>query len=118
LKYLLFVDETPLVSPTKGTSDFANWFESLGPKDKQGRSLRQFDLQTRVFRYPCSYMIYSEAFSSLPREAKLVLYRRLWKVLQGEDDNPEFQKIPVASREAILQILIETKADLPRYWTL
>jgi hypothetical protein len=63
-------------------------------------------------------MIYSEAFSSLPREAKLVLYRRLWKILQGEDDNPEFQKIPVASREAILQILIETKADLPRYWTL
>jgi hypothetical protein len=118
LKYLLFVDETPLVSPTKGTSDFANWFESQGPKDNQGRSLRQFDLQTRVFRYPCSYMIYSEAFSSLPREAKLVLYRRLWKILQGEDDNPEFQKIPVASREAILQILIETKADLPRYWTL
>lgn len=118
LKYLLFVDETRLVSPIKGTSDFTKWFDRQGPKDKQGRSLRQFDLQTHLFRYPCSYMIYSEAFGSLPREAKLLLYRRLWKILHGEDDNPEFQGIPAASREAILQILIETKSDLPRYWTL
>jgi hypothetical protein len=66
LKYLLFIDAAPLNSPIKGTSGFAEQFEQLGPKDKQGRSLRQFDLGTRLFKYPCSYLIYSEAFDALP----------------------------------------------------
>ena len=118
LKYLLFVEETPFVSPINGPSDFARRFESQGPTDKQGRSLRQFDLQTRLFKYPCSYMIYSEAFDSLPREMKLMLYSRLWKILSGTDSDPAFQKIPEETKRAIRDILIETKPDIPRYWTL
>jgi len=118
LKYLLFVEETPLVSPINGPSGFAQWFESQGPTDKQGRSLRQFDLQTRLFKYPCSYMIYSKAFDQLPREMKLMLYSRLWKILSGTDSDPAFQKIPEETKRAIRDILIETKPDIPRYWTL
>jgi len=118
LKYLLFVEETPLASPINGPSGFTQWFESQGPTDKQGRSLRQFDLQTRLFKYPCSYMIYSEAFDSLPREMKLMIYHRLWKILSGTDSDPAFQQIPEETRRAIRDILIETKPDIPRYWTL
>lgn len=118
LKYLLFTDEAPLRSPVRGVSDFAKGFESQGPKDRRGRSLRQFDLQTRLFKYPCSYLIYTEAFDSLPREVKLHLYRRLWKILHGEDDDPQFQKIDAPSRQAILEILSETKSGLPVYWTM
>jgi hypothetical protein len=118
LKYLLFVEETPLVSPINGPSGFAQWFESQGPIDKQGRSLRQFDLKTRLFKYSCSYMIYSEAFDNLPREMKLTLYHRLWKILSGTDSDPAFQKIPEETKRAIRDILIETKPDIPRYWTL
>ena len=68
--YLLFIDEAPLPGPVQGVSGFAQKFASEGPSDSRGRNLRQFDLQTRIFRYPCSYMIYSKAFDSLPEPAK------------------------------------------------
>ena len=50
--YLLFVDEAPLVGPMKGSSGFAEAFTAQGPRDGQGRSLRDLDLQRRLFRYP------------------------------------------------------------------
>src|SRR5437763_14352468 len=53
-QYTLFSDETKLTSPIKGTSGFAAEFEKRGPRDSKGRSLYQFDLKTRMFRYPCS----------------------------------------------------------------
>lgn len=118
LKYLLFTEEAPLSGRIRGASDFTKWFETQGPKDSQGRSLRQFDLQTCLFKYPCSYMIYLEAFDNLPRDVKLMIYHRLWKILTGEDTTPEFQKIPAATRQTILQILTETKPDVPLYWKL
>lgn len=118
LKYLLFIEEAPLVSPVRGVSDFTAWFEGQGPRDSQGRSLRQFDLQTRLFKYPCSYLIYSPEFESIPRTTKLHLYRRLWTILAGEDQDPAFQKLPEETRLAIREILTETKRNLPLYWTL
>ena len=76
--YLLFVDEAPLDVPAngkiRGSSGFAEEFSARGPRDSQGRSLRQFDLQRRLMRYPCSYMIYSEAFDALPDEARGAIY--------------------------------------------
>jgi hypothetical protein len=116
LKYLLFTEEVPLTAPVHGTSAFAQWFESHGPKDKSGRSLRQLDLQTRLFKFPCSYVIYSPAFQALPKAAKLHLWRRLWQVLSGEDKSPEFHQIPVETKQTIQQILIETYSDLPAFW--
>ncbi len=52
--YLLFVDEEPLTAPMKGTSGFAELFASQGPTDRQGRSLRHLDLQSRLLRYPAA----------------------------------------------------------------
>jgi hypothetical protein len=118
VKYLLFADEVTLNSSIQGNAAFITWFENQGPKDKQGRSLRQLDLKTRLLKYPCSYMIYSEAFGALPREARLHLYRRLWKILNGEDTDTAFQRIPAAAKRAILEILIDTKADVPIDWKL
>ena len=66
VKYMLFVDEAPLSEPVRGTTSFAKDFTARGPRDHQGRSLRDFDLKTRLFRYPCSYLIYSKAFDALP----------------------------------------------------
>lgn len=118
LRYLLFADEAPLTAPIKAKAEFAQWFESQGPKDKQGRSLREFDLKTRTFKYPCSYLIYSEAFDKLPPDMKLHLYHRLWEILAGEDKSPEYQGIPAETKQAIREILTETKADLPLFWRL
>lgn len=114
LKYLLFTEETELTESVNGTSEFAKEFAALGPKDSKGRSLREFDLRTRLFKYPCSYLIYSEAFDELPAALKEVIYKRLFDILNGKDK--EFESIQPQTRLAILEILRETKSGLPAYW--
>lgn len=70
VSHLMFTDELQLESSIQGTSSFQKDFQALGPFDGQQRSLRQFDLQTRLFKYPCSYMIYSKTFGELPSEIR------------------------------------------------
>jgi hypothetical protein len=84
--YLLFVDEAPLAAPVRGISKFAEVFGAAGPRDGKGRSLRELDLQTRLFKYRCSYMIYSPAFDALPDEARRALYARMHDVLKERAD--------------------------------
>ena len=83
--YLLFIDEMPLPGRIESGSSFAQIFASFGPRDSRGRSLRQLDLNTRLLRYPCSYMIYSEAFDHLPAEVRDAIYARAWQILSGEE---------------------------------
>jgi hypothetical protein len=116
VQYLLFCEEAPLKEAVSGTSAFAEEFAARGPFDSRGRSLRQFDLRTRMFRYPLSYLVYSRAFDGLPGEAKERVYLRLWEVLTGKDRSREFAHLSAADRQAVLEILRETKKDLPAYW--
>jgi hypothetical protein len=118
VQYLLFSGETRLESPIKGTSNFAKEFASQGPRDHRGRSLRQFDLTHRMFLYPCSYLIYSDSFDHLPRPALQRIYKRLWEVLTGRDQSPAFAHLSAADRQAILEILIDTKTGLPHYFSI
>ena len=117
VRYLLFAEEAPMTSPIRGSSAFAARFAKLGPRDAKGRSLRDFDLQTRLFKYPCSYLIYSDAFEQLPPKLKERIYERLLEVLSDEDTSPAFEKISTDSRQAIREILVATKKDLPARWT-
>ena len=110
---LLMLDETPLAGQVKGSSGFAEWFTAQGPRDKQGRSLRELDLRTRLFKYPLSFLIYSEPFDGLPATARQAVYERLSEVLSGRDTRKITQHLSAADRLAIVQILRETKPDLP-----
>lgn len=110
--YLLFVDEAPLHG-VRGTSGFAERFSALGPRDGKGRSLRDLDLERRLLRYPCSYMIYSEAFDGLAPAAKDAMYRRMWRVLSGAETAAKYAKLSASDRRAVVEILRETKKDLP-----
>src|SRR5260370_40962561 len=83
--YLLFVGEAPLRGRVQSTSGFAEQFAQRGPFDGRGRSLRQLDLERRLMRYPCSYMIYSPVFDALPARPREAIYRRLWQILSGTD---------------------------------
>jgi len=116
VRYLLFTDEARLDSTVAGNTTFTDDFAARGPFDSQGRSLRQFDLKTRIFKYPCSYLIYSETFDAIPALAKEYVYRRLFEVLSGRDQSPEFQSLSPSDRRAILEILVETKPGLPAEW--
>jgi len=113
LRYLLFTNEAPLDAEITGTSGFAEEFSARGPRDSRGRSLRDFDLRTRIFKYPCSYLIYSEDFDALPSPAKEYVYRRLFEILTARDQSPDFAKLTSQDRQAILEILLATKPGFP-----
>ncbi len=114
--YLLFIDEAPLAGKVEGSSGFAETFGARGPHDSKGRSLRQFDLERRLMRYPCSYMIYSEAFDGLPADLKAAIYRRTWQILSGQETGTRYARLSLRDRKAVVDILRETKHGLPVYF--
>ncbi len=116
--YLLFVDEAPLPGPVSSDSTFAATFAKRGPRDMKGRSLHDLDLRTRLLRYPCSFLIYSKQFDALPVQARQAVYARMWAVLSGADPDPRYARMSAADREAIVEILGETRQDLPQYFSL
>jgi len=114
--YMLYIDEAPLPGKFESTSGFQTQFSASGPRDSQGRSLRQLDLETRLMKYPCSYMIYSPAFDGLPAATKDAFYARVWAVLSGKDTSRKYAKLTPELRAAIVSILLETKQGIPDYF--
>jgi hypothetical protein len=114
--YMLFANEARINHPISGVSTFTKTFPERGPRDKKGRSLRDFDLQTRMFRYPLSYMIYTPAFDSLPDIARDAVCRRLYEILSGKETGMRYARLSAADRQTILEILKDTKSNLPPYY--
>ena len=110
LEYMLFSEELPLKSEVKGTSTFARTFADRGPRDRKGRSLRELDLKTRLFKYPCSYLIESDSFKQLPKEASDYIQKRLVEILNDKDKSEKFKHLSESDRKNILEILSDTKA--------
>jgi hypothetical protein len=111
---MLFVDAARFTTPLRGNSGFAKSFEARGPHDAQGRSLREFDLDTRLFKYPLSFLVYSEGFDFLPAPAREYVYRRFDEILTGRDASAAFSNLSPIERRAILEILRATKPDFAR----
>jgi hypothetical protein len=111
VKAMLFAGEARLTSPVVGTTTFTTEFAAQGPRDRKGRSLRDFDLQHRLFRYPLSYLIYSDSFNALPPPVKQYVYRRVREVLDGQAKDSEFSDLSTNDGAAILAILEDTKPD-------
>jgi hypothetical protein len=103
--YFLFVDEAKLAAPLRGVSPFAATFSVSGPRDRLGRSLRELDLRTRLFKYRCSYMIYSPAFDALPEQARAAVFAGMRSRLHDadtiailNDTKPGFATAPMGPR--------------------
>lgn len=116
VRYLLFSEEARLTDKIAGTSTFAVEFVKQGPQDRKGRSLREFDLKRRLFKYPCSYLVYSKSFAQLPKPMKDHVYRQMYDVLTGHLQDEDFGHLTAGDRQAILEILRDTLKDLPDYW--
>lgn len=110
---LLMVEEAPISEKIEGTAGYAEVFQKAGPRDSKGRSLRDLDMTRRMFRYPCSYLIYSPSFDGLPDEVKSYVWDRLKEVLTGQDTDGKFAHLSPEDRRNILEILVETKQDAP-----
>jgi hypothetical protein len=115
VRYMLFLDEPAIDEPVAGTSPFAAEFSTPGPRDRLGRSLRDLDLNRRLFKYPCSYLIYSEAFNALPDSIKGRVYRQLFEILTARNRNIDYA-MTARDRKNLFEILRDTKPDLPAYW--
>jgi hypothetical protein len=61
-------------------------------------------------------MIYSDAFDGLPVAARDAVYRRMYAVLSGAEQTPRYSRLSPSDRRAIIDILHETKHDLPAYF--
>ncbi len=116
LKYMLYTDEALLDAPVKGSSRFAEEFAAQGPRDHLKRSLRDLDLTRRMFRYPCSFLIYGTEFDALPAVVRERVLRRLWEVLSGADQTAVYARLTAEDRRAVYEILLDTRRDLPGYW--
>ncbi len=108
---MLFAQEAPLDAPVRGTTTFAADFAKLGPFDAKGRTLREFDLRTRLFRYPMSFLVYSESFDALPDVARRMVYRRLHAVLSEANPRAPFTRLTPSDQQAIREILTATKPE-------
>ena len=116
VKYFLFIDEPELDNPILGSAAFENWFTKQGASDDHGRSLREFDLETRLFRYRLSYLIDTAAFDNLPNVARKQIFERIYAILSAEVPEQPFDKLPRSERRAIIEIVKATKSRLPLVW--
>lgn len=112
LDSLFMAHEAPLTDTVAGTSGFKEHFEQQGPRDAQGRSLRELDLQTRTFRHPLSYLIYSDAIKALPDPVRSRLYAQVRAVLQQEADAVDYPHLNADQRAAITGILRDTLPEV------
>jgi len=108
IRGMFFVWESGLEAPIAGNTSFAQDFAKVGPHDRQGRTLRGLDLNKRLFRYPLSYLVYSEQFNALQAPAKEQFFRRVREILGGQEKSRDFAHLSDADRQAILEILTET----------
>lgn len=108
VRAMLMIDAIELSAPIAGSSGFAEHFESLGPFDSRGRSLRQLDLESRLFRHPLSYLIYSDGFAALGPEVSNVVFDHLRSILEATPEQDGFTGLSVSDRASIAAILTET----------
>ncbi len=111
---MLFADAAVFTSQITGNSGFDKWLTARGPRDKRGRSLRELDLKTRLFRYPLSYLVYSEGFDALPEQAKTYIYGRFKEILEGRTTEEKFAYLSADDRKAVKEILTATKPDFAK----
>ncbi len=102
---LLFHREAPLKGPIQGSSSFASDFGRNATRDSAGRSLRDFDLSTRLMRYPCSWLILDPSWDTLPPEVGDLVRTKLHAVLTGAPAFDRFVRLSLARRGEILELL-------------
>ena len=95
---------------------FAAAYAKTRKPDAKGRSLRDLDLRTRLFRYRCSPLIYSQSFATLPKELHDIVLLRLSSGLRAFPPSPSFGHLAEDERVAIHEILTATLPDLPKGW--
>jgi hypothetical protein len=113
LDALLFKDEAALPDDgIEGRHDFQTDFAANSPKSQDGRSLKDFQLLNRLFKYRCSFMIYSITFQNLIPPLKETVISHLDTILAGQDISGRYNHLTDSERTHIRRILTDTLPDL------
>jgi hypothetical protein len=116
-RYILFANEAPL--PAKGIEgdpDFIRDFLKNQIVSPSGQSLKEFDLRTRLFKYRCTYMLYTDSWKEAPQYLKDRVYLQMAQGLRETGSPRDLSHLPVSERLAIRTILKQTLPDLPAWW--
>ena len=118
-RYILFADEAKL--PAKGVQGDPAFISAFYRNKKPaagagGASLKDFDLRSRIFRYRCSYMLYTDSWQMLPRELRERVYYKMAEGLRETNSNPVYSHLSPDEKRAIRTILKETLTGLPPWW--
>jgi len=116
VQHMLFSTEFPLASPLVGNAEFQEAFRMNRRESSDGMSLKDFDLETRIFRHRCSYMIYARAFELMHPLLKEQVYQELWDALSSDTPGPAYAHLGAQEKADIIAILRETREGLPAYW--
>ncbi|MEM7697300.1 MAG: hypothetical protein AAF236_02720 [Verrucomicrobiota bacterium] len=117
VRYLLFADEAKF--PDGGIRVDPQYRDDFLADRKQasnGISLKDLDLETRLFQHRCSYLIYSDVFQATPDLFKERVYGLLGEAISTQEPDPDFAYLPDTEKQAISGILRETLSDLPDGW--
>lgn len=115
VELMVFIDAAEMISPITGSEAFAESFMARGPADEDGRSLRELDMRDRVFRYPLSYLVYTDDFDSMPGYAIDYVYQQLAAYLSGQELWEGRSPYSLEERHDALEILAATKTEFEAY---
>ena len=109
LDALLFKDEAVLPKGgIEGGTEFVEAFAAGAPLSKSGRSLKDLQLLSRLFKYRCSYLVYGITFQNLPAQLKAPLIKRLRDIMTASEVDQRYAYLTDSEREHIHEILRDT----------
>ena len=110
VRYFLFADEVPLPSGGISGDDAFRRDFAKARVIVEGRSLKDLQLKTRLFRYRCSYLVHSPQFAGLDAEVRRRVLRGMESALAPGGGDPEFRYLAEDEKAAIRSILREAVA--------
>jgi hypothetical protein len=112
VRYLLFADEVPLPSGgIAGDAHYKSDFRAAQRMSRDGDSLRDLDLKTRLFAHRCSYMIDTPSYAGLPATLKSRVVDVLARALDEGPPDPEFAYLSPEEKLRIRTILRGTRTE-------
>ena len=105
----LFVDEAGIgPDGVEGSDAFQREFRATIPQTADGESLADFQLNTRLFKNRCSFMVYSDAYRGLPDAVKSRVTAKLRAILEAPPADDAHGHIKASERRRVLRILEAT----------
>jgi hypothetical protein len=109
VRYILFADEVPLpTGGVAGSKEFKADFLAKRTPAANGHALRDLDLETRLLKFRCSYMVESPAFAGLPTPLRRRVDKELVRALDPDTEAKDYAYLPAAEKRVIRGILAET----------